>query len=260
MSAETLNVMMVGDIIGGPGLEQIYLKLPAFRKKEKIELVIANGENSDEGFGITEDNIAQYRQCGVDVITSGNHIWSNRDADKILDSYHFVLRPANYPDAPGKGYWNTEISGIKISVVNLMGRYYMTPIDCPFQILNKLFKSEIKSSQLIFVDFHAESNTEKQALAYDFDGRVTVVAGTHTHVQTADEKILPKGTGYITDLGLSGGIDSVIGMDKDSVLQKIFNQTTVPFTPSRLEGRMQGLLIKINRSTLKIEKLERINI
>ena len=220
LSTKELNVLMLGDAMGNPGLEDIFLKLPNLKKKEKIHLAIVNGENSNDGFGITEANIKSYRQAGIDVITSGNHIWATKDVEDLLTDFNFLLRPANYSEAVGKGYWIGEIEGVKVGVVNLIGRYYMIPIDCPFQTLNKLLKNELKNCQVIIVDFHAEFMNEKISLAFDFDGRVSLVAGTHTHCQTADEKILPKGTGYITDLGMCGGIDSVIGMDKSAALER----------------------------------------
>jgi 2',3'-cyclic-nucleotide 2'-phosphodiesterase len=251
---------MLGDLIGTPGLEQMYLKLPQLKKKEKINLTIANGENSNDGFGITEANIKSYKQCGVDVITSGNHIWSTKDADKLLKDYDFLLRPANYPEATGKGYWIGSINDLKIGVVNLMGRYMMIPIDCPFQVLGKLLKNELKNCQIVIIDFHAEFINEKTALAYDFDGKVTLVAGTHTHVQTADERILPGGTGYITDIGICGGIDSVIGMERNGVLEKLYSQTMVPFIPSKDNGKLQGIIASIDPQTKKCLSIKRVNI
>jgi 2',3'-cyclic-nucleotide 2'-phosphodiesterase len=255
-----MNVLMLGDLIGQPGLEEMFLKLPNFIKKEKINLVIANGENSNDGFGITDSNIKSYKQCGVDVITSGNHIWSTRDHEKLLNENNCLLRPANYPEAPGKGYWIGEVDGLKTAIVNLQGRYSMTPIDCPFQTLTKLLKNELKGIQNIIVDFHAESPTEKITLAYDFDGKITLLAGTHTHVQTADEQVLPKGTGYITDLGMCGGIDSVIGMEKKNAVDKILKQTTIPFTPSKENLKLQGIVAKINTETKKTIEIKRFSL
>lgn len=260
MSTKEFNVLMLGDAIGTPGLEEIFVKLPMLKKKEKINLVIANGENSNDGFGITEANIKSYRQCGVDVITSGNHIWSTREVEKLLTDYNFLLRPANYSEAIGRGVWVGEIDQVKVGVVNLMGRYFMTPIDCPFQTLSKLLKSELKSCQVIIVDFHAESLNEKISLAFDFDGRISLLAGTHTHCQTADEKILPKGTGYITDLGMCGGMNSVIGMDKSAALEKITSQTTIPFVPSKDDGKIQGIIASIDTETRKTINIRRFSI
>lgn len=260
MEKENITILILGDIIGNPGIEQVFIKLASLKKREHIDLVVANGENSDEGFGITEQIISQLKNSGVDIITSGNHIWSNRDAGNLLDGYDFLLRPANYPDAPGKGHCIIDLNGIRIGVINLIGRYFMTPLDCPFQVLQKLLKKEVKNCPVILIDFHAESSQEKQSLAYDFDGSVSFVAGTHTHVQTADEKILPSGTGYITDVGMCGGIDSVIGMEREGILEKIMTQTNVPFTPSRQQGRLQGIIVKVNSSTGKTIDLKRVNI
>ncbi len=259
-----LKIVMLGDIIGAPGIEQLYVKLPELRKREKIDLVVANGENSDNGFGIIEDNIKIYRQCGIDVITSGNHIWSKNDVTKLLDSYPFLLRPANYPEADGKGHYIIELDNIKVGVVNLIGRYFMTPVDCPFHILNKLLKVELKGCDLVVVDFHAEYATEKITLANDFDGKVALVCGTHTHVQTADEQILPKGTGYITDLGMCGSIDSVIGMDKDVTLKRLITQSFSAFIPAKegenRSGRMQGVMAEVDINTKAVLSIKRFSI
>ena len=164
---------MLGDIIGNPGLEQIYAKLPQLLKKENINLAIANGENSDNGFGITDEIIHILMRQNINVITTGNHIWSNSDAEELLEEYPQLLRPHNYPEAPGKGYWIGTVQGLKVGVANLIGRYFMTPVDCPFQILGKLLKNELNKCDIILVDFHAELTQEKLALAHNFDGKIT---------------------------------------------------------------------------------------
>lgn len=251
---------MLGDLIGQPGIEQVFLKLNSLKNREKIDFVIANGENADNGFGITEDIIKSLMNCGINVITSGNHIWSNSDTEKLLNNYDILLRPANYPEVEGKGYCIRKVDNINIGVVNLMGRYNMIPIDCPFQTLNKLLKSELKNCEVIIVDFHAEYNPEKITLAMEFDGRISLLAGTHTHTQTADETILPKGTGYITDIGMCGGIDSVIGMEKESVLEKIINQSMTPFVPSKDNCKMQGIIATIDKNKFKTIEIKRFSI
>jgi metallophosphoesterase (TIGR00282 family) len=251
---------MVGDIIGSPGIKEIYLKLPQFKKKENIDLVIINGENSNEGFGITELNITDFKKSGVDIITSGNHIWISDNIDRLLENYDYLLRPANYPKASGKGWWKDKIKDTVVGVVNLIGRYHMIPVDCPFTILDKLLKNELKDCDIIIVDFHAESVVEKKALAYDFDGRISLLVGTHTHVQTADEMILEKGTGYITDLGLCGGSDSVIGMIKEDVIKKLINQNIVPFKPSEENPQMQGIIANIDIQSKKTALIKRFSI
>jgi len=229
-------------------------------QKENINLVIANGENTNSGFGITEENISNYKEYGVDVITSGNHIWSSDNIDKLLYNYNFLLRPLNYPKAAGAGFWKGNISNENIAVVNLIGRFNLVSVDCPFSALDKLLKTELKDTKIVIVDFHAESVSEKKALAYDFDGRITLCVGTHTHVQTADEKILPKGTGYITDLGLCGSLDSVIGMKKDDVIKKLINQIVIPYTPEEANPVMQGIIAEINLETKKTESIKRISL
>ncbi|HBD93876.1 MAG TPA: metallophosphoesterase [Spirochaetia bacterium] len=259
LDMKIIKVLMLGDVIGNPGMEQLYIKLPQFIKKENIDLVIANGENSDNGFGITEEIIDRMRGFGVTVITSGNHIWSNQDAEALLNHYDFVLRPHNYYDSPGKGFWIGEVAGEKIAVVNLIGRYFITPVDCPFQILEKLLRKELRGIKNIIVDFHAEIMPEKKSLAYYFDGKVSFVAGTHTHVQTADDIILGNGTGYITDLGMCGGLDSVIGMEKKGILHKIRRNVNVPYVPSNENEKMQGIIIDLNLDTGKTESIQRFS-
>lgn len=257
---EKLKVLMLGDAIGTPGLEQIYMKLPAVLRESEPDLVIVNGENSDEGFGITEEIYEQLLDNGIDVVTSGNHIWSNADAGEILQRNNGLLRPHNYPDAPGKGWWRTTIDDVNIGVVNLIGRYFMTPVDSPFQTLENLLKNELSGCKVVIVDFHAEFMNEKKALAIDFDGRISFLAGTHTHVQTADEVIFRSGTGYITDIGMCGGIDSVIGMERSAILQKIKRQVTQPYVPAIENGKMQGVFIDIDCKTGKTLKIERLSI
>lgn len=257
---EKLKVLMLGDAIGTPGLEQIYMKLPAVLRENKPDLVIVNGENSDGGFGITEEIYEQLLDCGIDVVTSGNHIWSNADAGEILQRNDRLLRPHNYHDAPGKGWCRVVIDDVTIGVVNLIGRYFMTPVDCPFQTLESLLKNELSDCKIVIVDFHAEFMNEKKALAIDFDGKISFVAGTHTHVQTADEIIFRNGTGYITDIGMCGGIDSIIGMERSAILQKIKRQITQPYVPSMENGKMQGIFIDIDCKTGKTLDIKRVSI
>lgn len=260
MQNKQFTILMLGDIIGSPGLKHLFLNLQQIKKKENINLVIANGENTNNGFGINEENITNYKDYGVDVITSGNHIWASDNIDRLLENYSFLLRPLNYPKANGNGFWKQNIEGENIAVVNLIGRYNLVTVDCPFYALDKLLKNELKDTKIILVDFHAESYFEKRALAFDFDGKITLFAGTHTHVQTADEEILPKGTGYITDLGLCGSLDSVIGMEKEDVIKKIINQVVVPYTPATENLVMQGILAKIDLSTKKVVSISRVSI
>jgi len=260
LSDNKLNILMLGDLIGTPGISEMMLKLSNLKNKEKINFIIANGENSDNGFGITEANIKCYKDSGVDVITSGNHIWSNDNADRLLNDYDYLLRPANYPNASGKGWWVGEVNNAVIGVVNLIGRYHMIPVDCPFQALERLIKKELRKCDIIIVDFHAESVAEKKTLAYYFDGQISLMAGTHTHVLTADEMILPKGTGYITDLGLCGGLDSVIGMEKNDVIKKLINQNVIPFSTSTENTKLQGVIAKIDVDSRKTVDIKRLSI
>lgn len=257
---ETLKALMLGDAIGTPGLEQIYMKLPAVLREHEPDLVIVNGENSDDGFGITEEIYERLRDCGIDVVTSGNHIWSNADAGEILQGHDRLLRPHNYYNAPGKGWCRIVIDDVTVGVVNLIGRYFMTPVDCPFQTLERLLENELSDCKIVIVDFHAELMNEKKALAIDFDGKISFVAGTHTHVQTADEIIFHNGTGYITDIGMCGGIDSVIGMERSAILHKIKRQIILPYVPSMENGKMQGVFVDIDCKTGKTLTINRVSI
>ena len=255
-----IKVAMIGDLIGVPGQEQLFLKLQGFKRDNNIDFVIANGENSDDGFGITEDIIDKMHSYGVDVITSGNHIWSNHDAGILLEQNSTLLRPHNYPDAPGRGWWIGNVLGVDIAVVNLIGRYMMTPVDCPFQTLTRLLKRELDGIKVIIVDFHGELMAEKKSFASDFDGRISLLAGTHTHVQTADELIFHNGTGYITDLGMTGGINSIIGMERKEILRKLKRQINAPYVPARENEKMQGIIGEIDLDSGKTVSITRFNV
>jgi len=277
MSGGTANVLMIGDVVGAPGLRALFTFLPSLIKKTEADLVVANGENALKGFGIGTDEIAAMRSYGVDVITSGNHVWERKEASELLEKEQSLLRPANYPKGlPGRGAayiegWSmpgqsapTRASGtngrFEWLVINLQGRRDLYDIDCPFAKADQLLAAAAREhpNAFIIIDFHAESNEEKEALAWHLDGRATVVAGTHTHVPTADERVLPKGTGYLTDLGMSGPVDSVIGMNGDICIRRFLTQ--IPFKMETAEGSaaIMGALFRIdseNRRCLSVERV-----
>jgi calcineurin-like phosphoesterase len=275
---------MIGDIVGDPGLEALEARLPPLIRETRADFVVVNGENAAAGFGMTEADLKRILAAGADVVTSGNHIWEKREFWPVLDAEPRILRPANYPaGSSGRGWIKLEkeaVFGYAVSwlVINLQGREYMSPIDCPFKsfdtILEKFYPSisdmnalyspsgmpdTFNPGLIVLVDFHAESTLEKEALAYHLDGRASLVAGTHTHVQTADERILPGGTGYITDLGMSGVMDSVIGMDTKICLDRSRNQVLYRMECAKGSGVLQGIIAEIDSSTQKTISIKRID-
>jgi hypothetical protein len=245
VDAGTRRVLMIGDVVGSSGMEALKERLPGLIKDLKADIVIANGENATEGFGLNAESADKIMAAGVDVITGGNHIWEKKDANLLLDSRAALLRPANYPDvAPGHGTIVLEKGGVRWLVMNLQGREGMTPIDCPFRKASALLDSE--PDAVAIIDFHAESSEEKEALSLYLDGRVAVFAGTHTHVQTADDRILPQGSGYITDLGMSGPIDSVIGVKHEICIRRSLSQMPIKMEVADGKSQIQAALFEID--------------
>lgn len=260
MKKKTINILFVADIIGKPGLKIIKKNIPVLRKEYSIDLCIANGENGAAGKGLTGEIAASYFESGIDIITSGNHIFENYKIHKHLDQNHRILRPINYPKGViGKGSLIFTIAGdIKISVINAQGRTFMFPIDCPFKTLSHEINKIKNITPIIIVDFHAEATAEKVAMGWYLDGKVSAVIGTHTHVQTADERILPKGTAYITDVGMTGPFNSVIGMKKDIAIKRFLYQIPNRYQPADSDLRFCGAVIQIDTETGKSMKIKRL--
>lgn len=268
METESLKIFMGGDIFSDAGIDVVEKKLNDLRRKYSIDFVIYNGENASGGNGLLENDAAKIFAAGVDVITGGNHIFEKRDSYPLLASEKRVLRPLNYPkgiaslidgaeETPGRGFAFYECKGKKIAVLNIQGRESMTPLDCPFRAASESAKEASDAGALLFVDFHAESNEEKEAMALFLDGKAAAVCGTHTHVQTADERILPKGTAYITDLGMSGVADSVIGSDAEIVVKRNLTQVLYKMENAKGNAVIQGALITIENKTVKsIERIQ----
>ncbi|MDR3335000.1 MAG: YmdB family metallophosphoesterase [Treponema sp.] len=253
-----LKVIMIGDVVGEPGLGALEAALPGLIRDHGAEVVVVNGENAAEGFGMTEAVLQRILAAGADVVSSGNHVWEKREFWPVLDAEPRVLRPANYPaGTQGRGWVTFEKAGVSWLVVNLQGREFMPLIDCPFTAFDGLFAH--KGEAIMLVDFHAESNREKEALAYYLDGRAGLVAGTHTHVQTADERILPQGTAYITDLGMTGVQGSIIGMDTKICLDRARNQVLYRMECAQGPGAVQGIVVEIDGDTGKALSIRRIN-
>jgi metallophosphoesterase (TIGR00282 family) len=259
---KTVRALMIGDIIGEIGLKTLEKGLPALIKEHNIDFVTVNGENAAEGFGMTESDFRRIIAAGADVVTSGNHIWEKRDFWPVLENEKAMLRPANYPsDAPGRGFALLEKNAVKWLVINLQGREFMGAIDCPFQCFDRVIAqadaAQTGAAQaaqagaanpIVLVDFHAESSREKEALGFYSDGRASLFAGTHTHVQTADERILPKGCAYITDLGMSGLQNSVIGMDPKICSERFRKQVQYQMKTAETAeiGALRGALAEID--------------
>jgi len=255
---DNFGVLFLGDIVGRTGRRALDKFLPALVKKYAPSMIIANGENAAGGSGVTED-IGQDLFLRVDVLTSGNHIWDKKEALPYLDREPRLLRPANYPAVnPGRhAYVFQGADGVKAAVLNLQGRVFMEPLDCPFRRADEEVAVLAAETPIIIVDFHAEATSEKQALGWYLDGRVSAVIGTHTHVPTADERILPQGTAYITDAGMTGGRNSVIGIARDQALQRFLTSRPQRFEPSRDGLFLSGVFITIDPRTGKALSIRR---
>lgn len=257
-----VKAAMIGDVVGTPGLEILEVKLPALIKEHNIDFVTVNGENVADGFGMTETDYKRIIAAGADVVTSGNHVWEKRDFWSVLENEKNMLHPANYSAAsvPGLGFVCIEKNDIFWLVINLQGREFMNAIDCPFRCFDEIIKDRTAVSAITLVDFHAESSREKESLAYYIDGRVSLIAGTHTHVQTADERILPNGSAYITDLGMTGITNSVIGMDPQICQDRFAKQVQYQMKTavSNESGEIHGVIAEIDADTGKAVSIVRV--
>jgi len=254
-----MRILFIGDIVGRPGRNIIRAKLNLFRENEKIDVVIANGENSAGGSGLTPRISEELFEGGVDILTSGDHIWKKREIYDFLDENDTIVRPLNYPEgAPGKGVTVVNVAGKEIAVINLLGRVFMDAVDCPFRSVQKEIEELKKRTPVIIVDMHAEATSEKVAMGWFLDGKVSAVIGTHTHIQTADEKILPNGTAYITDCGMTGPYDSVIGRKKEYILERFLTQLPTRFEMAESGIEMHGVIMDIDEATGKALSIERV--
>jgi metallophosphoesterase (TIGR00282 family) len=256
-----IKILFIGDIIGQPGRKTVKSVLPEIVTKEMVDLVIANGENSAGGFGLTVDVCQELLNAGIDVITLGNHTWDNREIYKVLENEPRVIRPANYPgDAPGCGaYLATTGRNQVVGVINILGQVFLDPLLCPFQIADEYVDRVKEKTKIVIVDFHAEATSEKMALGWYLDGRVTAVIGTHTHISTADERILPKGTGYITDVGMTGPVNSVLGIDPQIVIKKFITKRPVRFEVASGPSQLNGVILEVTESglTASIKRIQK---
>ena len=260
-----MRILFVGDIFGRPGRTIVKERLPGLAKQYSIDLVIANGENAAAGFGITPALAEDLFELGIDVITTGNHVWDKREIVDYLTSTdgnqhspaRRLLRPANFPaDMPGWGFYEGKKGEVPYAVINLQGRVFMASNEDPFRTVDQLLK-QIKA-RVIFVDLHAEATSEKVSMGWYLDGRVTAMVGTHTHIPTADERVLPGGTAYITDVGMSGPFDSVIGVQKEIVIEKFIHNMPARFEPATGDPRLCAVVVDCDPASGRARSIERV--
>lgn len=257
-----MKILFIGDIVGKPGRRAVKELLPSLVSGHDVDMVIANCENAASGFGITREVVEELYDSHIDVLTSGNHVWDKKEVMEFIDDYESLIRPANYPaGVPGAGsVLMPTVSGQYVGVLNLAGRIFMHPVDCPFTVAKKEIERLKSRTSVIIVDIHAEATSEKRALGWYLDGEVSAVLGTHTHVQTADNEVLPNGTAYISDAGMTGPFDSVIGIKKDTIIERFLTQIPNRFDVAKNDVRLQGVVIDIDAQSGRANAIERISI
>jgi metallophosphoesterase (TIGR00282 family) len=256
-----MRILFIGDIVGSPGREMLTKHLAEIVARERADLVIINGENSAAGFGITPKIADELFALGADVITGGNHSWDKKEIQEYIPNEPRLLRPANFPKSPGRGlYVGTSRGGVRFAVLNLQGRVFMAPLDCPFRTADAELAKIPSDVKTIFVDMHAEATSEKQAMGWYLDGRVSVVVGTHTHVATADERVLPNGTAFITDVGMTGPHESVIGMDRGAMVKRFLDSMPTKFEVAIGDVRINGILADVDDSTGRARSIVRVRV
>ncbi|SEO31199.1 hypothetical protein SAMN04488134_10651 [Amphibacillus marinus] len=255
-----MRILFIGDIVGSMGREQLQSYLPKLKQKYQPQLTIVNGENAAAGKGITEKIYKQFLDWGADILTMGNHTFDKKEIFDFIDDAKKMVRPANLPEGtPGKGIAYVNVNGNEVAIINLQGRTFLPPIDDPFRMADQLVEEASKRTNLIFVDFHAEATSEKLALAWYLDGRISALVGTHTHVQTTDNRILDRGTAYISDVGMTGPYDGIIGTDREAVIKKFLTQLPVRFeTVASGKSQLSGVIIDIDVKTGQSTKINRL--
>ena len=255
-----IRILFVGDVMGRPGRRALQSALPRLQRERRIDFTVVNIENSAGGFGVNRSVMEVFDTLAIDCFTTGNHVWDKKEVLPMLDERDNLLRPANYPNGnPGKGIFVGESpAGIPVAVLNLEGQVFMKSLDSPFDAADRLIKSLPRDVKVIFVDFHAEATSEKQAMGFYLDGRVSAVVGTHTHVPTADARVLSEGTGLQTDVGMTGPYDSIIGMRADKVLQRFKLQRNAPFEVAKRDIRLAAVQIDVDEQTGQCERMEPI--
>jgi 2',3'-cyclic-nucleotide 2'-phosphodiesterase len=257
-----LRILVIGDIVGKPGRRVIEQRLTALIEREKVDFAIANGENAAGGAGMTPNVADRFLSLGIDVLTGGDHTFQRREIFPMMQENPRIVRPANYPEGTvGRGFTVVESrGGHLVGVVNALGRVFMPPMDCPFREIDRCLRAIGGRTPVIVVDFHAEATSEKVAMGWHLDGRVSAVLGTHTHIQTADERILPKGTAYLTDLGMTGAYDSVIGRERDCVLRKFVTQMPTKYEMAEGNEKICGAIVTVALDTGRARSIERVQV
>ncbi|CAM3706980.1 TIGR00282 family metallophosphoesterase [Mesobacillus zeae] len=255
-----MKILFIGDVVGSPGRDMVKEYLPKLKEKYRPTVTVINGENAAGGKGITEKIYRQFLEWGGQAVTLGNHAWDNREVFSFIDQAKYLVRPANFPEGtPGSGIAYLKVNEDEIAVINLQGRAFLPAIDCPFRKADELIEEASKRTPNIFVDFHAEATSEKLAMGWYLAGRATFVAGTHTHVQTADARILPGGTAYITDAGMTGPYDGILGVNRDAVLKRFLTSLPVRFEITEEGGnQLSGALVEFNNKTGRAQKIQPI--
>lgn len=255
-----MNIMMIGDICGRPGRQAAAHYIPILKEEYNLDLIIANGENSAGGVGITAKVFDELLEMNIDIVTTGNHVWDKKEIFDFIDRETRLIRPANYPPGtPGHGYNIISIKNRQVGIINLAGRTFMPPIDCPFRTANQIISEIQDLCEIIIIDFHAEATSEKLALGWYLDGKVSCVAGTHTHIQTADERILPQGTAFISDLGMVGPWNSILGVDKEPVIKKFLTGLPVRFNVAADDDTIFcAIIVQIDSHSNKANHITRI--
>jgi metallophosphoesterase (TIGR00282 family) len=256
-----MKVLMIGDVVAKPGRVAVLERIQDLREQHEIDLAIMNAENLAGGFSVTPSLCEQLFAAGIDAMTSGNHIFDKKEAHDYIRKQPRLLRPANYPpQTPGSGFWEGEVKGVGVAVVSVMGRVFMPPSDDPFRVVDSVLESLSRQVKVRLVDMHAEATSEKVAMGWYLDGRVSAVIGTHTHVQTADERILPEGTAYLTDVGMTGSYSGVIGMNKADVIARFTTATARRAEHSTGQVRICAAVLDIDETTGKARKIQRLNL
>ncbi len=254
-----MRILVIGDVFGRPGRQAVRENLSTIKQELSLDMIIANGENAAGGNGINVSTAKELFDYGIDVLTMGNHVWDKKEILSHIDKEPRIIRPANYPPGtPGRGYGIFNINGINVGVINLSGVVYLSNLDCPFRTVDGILNEISDRTKIVIVDFHAEATSEKIALGWYLDGKVSAVAGTHTHVQTADERILPGGTAYITDIGMTGPLNSIIGVKVDIALKKFLTQMPVRFESADGPFQFNAVVIEVDEDTGHAVSINRI--
>lgn len=255
-----MKILFIGDVVGSPGRQMIQDYLPKLKEKYRPSVTILNGENSAGGKGITEKIYKNFLSWGVQAVTLGNHAWNKKEVFDFIDEAKYLIRPANFPENnPGKGIVYLPVNGEEVAIINLQGRTFMPAIDDPFAKVDELIEQAKKRTNMIFIDFHAEATSEKQAMAWYVDGRVSAVVGTHTHTQTADERILSQGTGFITDVGMTGPYEGILGVETEAVIKRFLTSLPVRFEVDKTgKTQLNGVFLELDKQNGKTIKIERI--